>query len=182
MKAKYLFIYIIFPCCISCNIKELFNPFKGNAEAFLNNSKWEASEIKYDFIGLCAEGMLWLNLSKSYESTQIEESISFSQLPQKEGRYNIFPSYIDNKYPTIDCNHIQITALFSSTIGGDALKDLYHVLEVDSNYVEVTEFDSKKKEIKGTFCITFVISRRGFQSTAPDTLRFTEGRFHARVR
>ncbi len=67
---------------------------------------------------------------------------------------------------------------------GDVLEDIYLVLE-DSiqSHIEILSIDSDTNWIKGAFMATFIIdpNRPKFNPNNPDTIRFTNGAFEARI-
>jgi hypothetical protein len=63
---------------------------------------------------------------------------------------------------------------------GDVLGDIYSPADGFDNYLNIEMYNSKTGEIKGTFQMTMVKTRDGGETVLPDTLRFTNGRFHTR--
>jgi hypothetical protein len=69
------------------------------------------------------------------------------------------------------------------TADGDVLEDEYNVVETEDNFLRIDSYDSRTKEIKGSFEVTFVIQYRSpaSESPLPDTLRFTDAVFHTKI-
>ena len=63
---------------------------------------------------------------------------------------------------------------------GDVLGDVYGPAEGFDNYLNIEMYNSATGEIKGTFQMTMVKTRNGGEPVLPDTLQFTNGRFHTR--
>jgi hypothetical protein len=63
----------------------------------------------------------------------------------------------------------------------DELYDAYTISENDStSFIEITEYDRKKKQIWGRFSVTLWPDIKGSWN-APDSLVFTEGAFHTKI-
>ena len=63
----------------------------------------------------------------------------------------------------------------------DELYDIYNIPENDStSYLEITEFNEKKGELRGKFNVTLYRTLAGSWN-GPDTLVFTNGVFHTRL-
>ncbi|MDO6389558.1 hypothetical protein Q4E40_05435 [Pontibacter sp. BT731] len=67
---------------------------------------------------------------------------------------------------------------------GDVLGDIFKVYgKAVDNYVTITSFNEKTREVKGEFQVTLVFDQLDNRNdpTAPDTIRFTNERFHTKI-
>jgi hypothetical protein len=59
---------------------------------------------------------------------------------------------------------------------------VYHVLESDSNYIEITKIDLDTKDFMGKFSVSYVKDTTfNVNPDLPDTLRFTNGEFQTKI-
>ncbi|MCU0391846.1 MAG: hypothetical protein MUE81_12070 [Thermoflexibacter sp.] len=177
MKIKIVcFFSLLF--LFSCQ-KEI-SPYWGNAEMSFNGSKWEITELMGTLDRRCSEEKISLIIQKTNKLSGITEHLSFSHIPKRQGIYNI--SHVEWTDGSLDayCKNSQICAYFN-TLEFNASMDTYIILDNLQNYLEITDFDKNSKEIKGRFYLVFIVRSQWSQSVLPDTLRFTEGKFHARV-
>nr|MCU0393385.1 hypothetical protein [Thermoflexibacter sp.] len=163
----------------SCQ-KEI-SPYWGRAEAKLNGSKWETEELMCGLDNRCSEERIWLIITKTDKISGIGENLSFSHLPKQKGKYMVTFVTLEDGSLEAYCRNSQIRANYTTNVGGDAGLDSYKILNNSQNYLEITDFDENSKELKGNINLSFIIATKSTLSTAPDTLRFTEGKFHARV-
>ena len=102
------------------------------------------------------------------------DGLLFYKVPRQSGRYKL--SLTSSQLPD------------DSLVGAkyfhgydDELYDIYHISESDStSYLEITEFNKKKGEIRGKFNVTMYRTLAGSWN-GPDTLVFTNGVFHTRI-
>jgi len=176
MKIKIVYFFV-FSLLFSCQ-KEV-SPYWGNAEMNFNGRKWETRQVVCEFMkGKCLNPEIIIVFEKYDQPTLTTEMIAIGKLPSAKGVHKI--SKIDyQNYP--DCTYPHANASYR-TYEIDATKESYEILEGEENYVEITDFDENSKEVKGRFYLVFIVRSKWSQSVLPDTLRFTEGRFHARVR
>jgi hypothetical protein len=74
-----------------------------------------------------------------------------------------------------------ITGCFYTNGYQDQLYDSYLLSQQDStSYLEITEYDNKKKEIKGRFNLIVWPDIKGSWN-APDSIVFSGGEFHTRI-
>jgi len=66
---------------------------------------------------------------------------------------------------------------------GDVLCHTYGVLESDSlnNWVKITKYDEKTKELSGEFSVTYIKTRECATLSYPDTIRIRNGVFHTKI-
>jgi hypothetical protein len=102
------------------------------------------------------------------------ETLGFFKIPLKVGRYYL--SYGFNQPPDDS-----ITGCFYTNGYRDQLYDSYLLSQQDStSYLEITEYDNKKKEIKGRFNLIVWPDIKGSWN-APDSIVFSGGEFHTRI-
>ena len=104
----------------------------------------------------------------------------------------IFKIPYDIQKNTIDTIRFEIdTALTGASYAtlvddGDVLGDGFKVYEGETeNYITVTSYNEETGEVGGEFEVTFVFSEPGgnrSDPSAPDTIRFTNGQFHTKVK
>lgn len=102
------------------------------------------------------------------------DELGFVKVPKQVGRYKLS---LTSSQPPDD-----------SLVGAkyfhgydDELYDIYHIPENDStSYLEITEFNKRKGEIRGKFNVTLHRTLAGSWN-GPDTLVFTNGVFHTRI-
>ncbi len=143
----------------------------GTATAILNGKEWKADCVSYidkenpghwslsfsvfknNYYAL--ENLSFYNLTAQADSSDVTKVITFKEKEGIRGYYKLFDADL-------------------------ALGD-YHILNgAKPNYFAVDSYDSVSREIKGRFEVTFLVNRRP-EANAPDTLRFTEGKYHARL-
>ena len=102
-------------------------------------------------------------------------SLSFFKIPKKEGKYTLQQT-VNN----IDSNKIG-AAYFTLSNQGDVLEEYYVIDESKSdNFIDISYYSKKEKEIAGSYNITMVINPdRGKNNPAsPDTIHVSSGEFH----
>ncbi|MBK8193272.1 MAG: hypothetical protein IPK76_08700 [Lewinellaceae bacterium] len=111
----------------------------------------------------------------TYDENDIPlDELGFIKIPKKSGMYPL--SFTFSQPPD------------DSLVGAnyfhgydDELYDIYSISEQDStSYLEITEFNEKKGEIRGKFNVTMYRTLAGSWN-GPDTLVFTDGAFHTRI-
>ena len=107
------------------------------------------------------------------------EGLSFFKIP-----YSVHHNLIDTINARIDT--LLIAAFYATSIGGDALGDVFKVYNGESkNYITVTAYNEITGEVRGQFAVAFIFVERGStrsDPSAPDTIRFTKGQFHTIIR
>ena len=178
MKQIITTLLLCLVCIFLSNCEKSTNPYPdfpegrwGTSTAKLNGNEWKATcksyidvenpghwslgfavhENNYYFL----EGLDFYNVTAQTDSSNVTKVISFKEKEGVRGYYSLFD--------------VDITL-------GD-----YHILnDAKPNYFTVDSYDSVSREIKGRFEVTFLVNRAP-DANAPDTVRFTEGKFHARL-
>lgn len=187
---KLIIILIIAGAFFSCNQEDVdpeFLPFKGNGSitAFLNGAKWE-SPIKFTLadslvcnsnritipqsfylIGLDETEYIWKHLSVGYIQPTFEKQSA---------------SLLEKNYLRQNNGNIKAPRYFTS-VSFDAGSSRY---ELDTSkvgdFLQLTHYDSKKKEIYGEFQLSFFLKYKGSSEPhAPDRIEFTQGKFVAKA-
>jgi hypothetical protein len=107
----------------------------------------------------------------------LRQELLFIKIPTIPGHHKIIPyklNYCDDRDPAYG-------VLYTSVSDGDVAGDQYQVLSTEDNYIDIEDYNAVSKEIKGTFQVTFTLESKGYGHNLPDTLRFTEGRFHTKI-
>lgn len=160
----------------------------GYFEARMNKNEWQNSfenayqrtnifwgTIMQDDSTSCESKVTYLVSSIYTTEGYLRYEFYLTKVPLEKGRYkvgNVFPRNCTG--PPIDA------VLYTLTSDGDVGEDTYRVLESHDNYLEVSEYLPSTQEIKGKFQITMVLDDIAFGHHLPDTLRFTEGKFHTK--
>ena len=108
-----------------------------------------------------------LTLSQFNEQEILRETLFILGLSKKKGRFAVIPRI----YPSCDIKDSLNVDFSTSTADGDVVKDIYaKVDEKHANNVEITDY--KSKQVKGTFDIKLIMTRRRDERNAiyPDTL------------
>jgi hypothetical protein len=72
-------------------------------------------------------------------------------------------------------------AFFTLISDGDVSGNSYYTVDSEDNYIQIDTYNSKTKEIWGSFQLTLAIYRPRYSDALPDTLRFRNGRFHTKI-
>lgn len=149
------------------------NPYWGEVTANHNGEPWRA-----DVYAVEGEENFTLLIHVLDEIGGREESLGFSYLPSKTGRHKIFKrEYDDNDTLTPQVSY------FTLVESGHVLSNVYHLDEEADNYLTIDEIDFQTNgEVKGSFQLTFMVEKPKKESRPndPDTVVFTQGRFHTR--
>ncbi len=177
---------------VSCNKDDIPpNPTWGNMSVLMNNEKWADRYAggqgtiyggSYRWTEPCQAQYYDLVMYLYNSNRFLRESLSFNLADfepgtKATGQYKI----LKNQW---QCDSVATVYSGYGTIAedGDVVQDVYDVLETEDNFLQIESFDANSREIKGTFQVTFIITRRSTEpSTLPDTLRFTNGKFHTKI-
>lgn len=178
---KQIIILLAFTLA-ACNYEEQKPRQYGEATALLNGQPWQAHagaiETRFSVSGdTCANQKTLDIIINSVPPSGFDgKKLGINKIPQKVGTYLIYkkePCYVNT-----------LPGASFSTGADDILVDYWHVLEsayneVPNNFVTITSIDTVKREVKGKFQITFLISPTFPKSkpSVPDTLRVTNGVF-----
>jgi hypothetical protein len=185
-----ILILLIFSFC-GCDFGRYYpptNPSLGTLRAKMNGQEWnETYKHAYQVVQCaivppstalpCNDDRLDL-LSELYSPEgYLRQKLYFIKIPRLKGRYQIVPSVY------LHCNEQDPVygELYTLNQDGDVVGDVYNTLEGADNYFQIDKIDNQTQEIKGSFQLTLVMEKRGDESRLPDTLRFTDGKFHAKI-
>jgi hypothetical protein len=152
---------------------EKSNPYWGEVTANYNNQPWRA-----DVLAIKGGENFSIIVEVLDKVGGAEESLSFSFLPSKPGTYEIFKRK-RNSNDTLN-PHVSYYTLIGN---GHALSNTYHLDEGADNYLTIDEIDFQTNgEVKGSFQLTFIVEKpkSEYRPNDPDTVVFTEGKFHTR--
>ncbi len=171
MKNNIIFTAILLVVfSVSCK-RERFeaNKYWGEASAIKNGSYWES----YPSAGSSDSNEKFFVSLNTYGQKELHrDELVISKIPFYTGTYNIRK----NNNGKVDAT------LFTSLYGGDLGGYIYLLSESDSlSLVTITKIEDD--EIWGTFDITLLRdTTQGEESIDfPDTLIFTEGKFHTKI-
>lgn len=168
MKENIIGILLVLTVFIfSCEKEELSG---GIATAEFNGMPWQGV-ANVGIAGLYSDRVSMA--IKVFEDGITKEAMSFRFLPKEIGDYS-------QDFIATD----SLVRFYYSTLGfdGDALKDIYNLDEANqSNFISIDELT--ETEIKGKFELTFLIDtiRMKIDPSAPDTIHFTNGKFHSKI-
>lgn len=190
MRTNFFILFLLI--VTSCSVFQDIGPSKyswGSFSAQMNGKVWGQNypngfqEIRGDtFQGGNAENQCleeshsisfdWFNKQGFHR-----ENLILRKIPLLSGKYKVIPN--PSKCKMTD----PIYAMFyTSTDDGDVLGDIYTILPTQDNFVQIDNYDNYTKEIRGKFQLTFVIKSIGANHVLPDTLQFTEGSFHTKIK
>lgn len=142
--------------------------FWGTASALQNGKPWAATP--FCRIDLIDGETLTIQLDSFWHGDYLVEALDFYKIPPMSGTYDIFPRNTDEK-PRSDFHYWDYDVVLGS----------YKILETAKpNQLVIESYDTASEELKGTFDLVFLVSKRPYP-TAPDTIRFREGKFHGRI-
>ncbi|QRR02705.1 hypothetical protein [Dyadobacter sandarakinus] len=152
----------------------------------MNNRSWENTYSNaYHTLKLfsskndaCPSAVRYILDNVLYDERMVwQEQLMFTNIPPQPGRYALTSEILNE----CDTSNRIVCLLFSQMeldVGGDS----FIILENEENYFDIQEFNTKTGEIKGQFKCTFVLKPpRLFKKVFPDTLRFTEGQYYAKL-
>jgi hypothetical protein len=170
--AKKLVFFIFLFSSFACKKDE--NEYWGDISTFKNGSVWSGNirAIHNSF----ADQKVDIAIKNHNEEGIWLETLSLVKIPLTLGRHAL--SYTFNQPPDDSLSG----ALYSNGYD-DALFNLYKIAENDStSYLEITDYNQDKAEIKGTF--NMILWRRKDlpgSLNAPDSIVFSDGTFHTRI-
>jgi hypothetical protein len=182
MMKKINFYFLIsiqfIPLLISCHKDSKPEFYWGEATALKNGSAWIAKPRAgtNDQMAVEKEIDIVSILMSVYDSEGIQkESLSLEKFSLEKGYNKIYPWFIaDTSF---------LTGGFYATCFDDAVRNTYKICEDKENYLTVNSYDENSKIIEGTFQLTFIIElpRSKDEPDAPDTIRFTNGKFKTKI-
>jgi hypothetical protein len=179
-KLVYLACFLSFFACkkepsTPSLIKEKIKESNGSLSAKMNGNTWSHPYVT-GYIG--ADSKFEINTS-FFEGEIERQNLSISTID-----LNTTEEQRINKHAAPNIG-IKTTSIFFAH-HDDAGEDDYIVLENSDtrNYVIIEDYDAARKEITGSFQLT--LYRKGIHKPQaqglPDTMRFTEGKFHATLK
>jgi hypothetical protein len=177
----YLFLLLATFFCGCSDDDQLSRIYTGTAQALKNGEVWNA----YVFFGINSSNKrLYANFEVLDREGHPKEGISINQIKRSYDLQVIYPSDIMDQPDSL-------YAFYSTLVtgGGDVLGHFY-ILDTASFYqdgvmgnnFQITNYNSKKSEIEGTFDISFLIFRESNEDpNPPQKIHFTEGKFKVKV-
>lgn len=187
---KYLTI-ILFAFFLSCeegnDILKDAN-YYGFANADLNSEEWQTDLIVGTENTFCNNGTYSITVffTKEYEDSSYPwlHNITITNIPKVTTRINLmdYPEDYESYCDFTETSFSQLFILKSHDVLGDA----YSIFTMNnSNYIEITSYDSISGIVEGKFELSFVIDIPDGQtkkiSETPDTIRFTNGSFKTKI-
>ena len=178
IRMKYLFIFLMISTIfLSCKqeappISTLSERYWGEASAQQNGQFWKANPVCW--VDRVDDFTLVVQLDSFYSGVSgysLRESLTMAKIPPAPGEYTV------HKYQ-------QYATKTRASLGiwdDDQPLGDYEIVEADSatNKVTILSYDTLSKEIKGTFNLTFKVTKRPYPDY-PDTIRYTNGVFHGK--
>ena len=172
---KHIYYLSFFLLSVSACDKDKFRPdySNGMAEAYRNGQYWiataSASPYKSGF-----------NMSFQYynEFGELRQSQTLYKIPRAIGTYKLSKTEVRDEDVLIGASFYTLSS------DGDVIEDRY-LIEVDSfvSNIYIQSIDANSGWIKGGFNAVFYIDpdRPKFNPANPDTIRFTNGTFSAKL-
>lgn len=170
---RYVKIMILFTAVISLfSCKKDKDYYWGSVTAQKNGVSW-AGNIRATKSTI-SDSKINIIINTLDQNGSELETLVFFKVPTSLGHYSF--SYTINQPPDdslVGCDY--------ANGYGDQLYDSYLLSKQDStSYLEITEYDNKKKEIKGRFNLVVWPDIKGSWN-APDSIVFSGGEFHTRI-
>lgn len=177
MKQIITTLLLCLVCIFLSNCEKSANPYPdlpeeywGTATAKLNGKEWTADCAS--FIDKENPGHWSLSFSVFKNNYYFLGGLSFYNVTAQTDSSDVTKYIFEEKGG--------VRGYYSLFDADTALGD-YHILnDAEPNYFTVDSYDSVSREIKGRFEVTFLVNHAP-DANAPDTVRFTEGKFHARL-
>jgi hypothetical protein len=167
-----LFVLLaIISCAPTPEKPSLPEDYWGEASAQRNGMPWKANPACY--ISPRNQTNIIVSIDSFIENYYLKESLVIADIPPFIGTYPVKNFRIDE-----NILHSVLSMWESDFPLGE-----YRILDSDSNTNRVTllSYDTLSKEITGAFNLSFLVSHQPYLSS-PDTIRFTNGFFHGRLR
>jgi len=168
----FSFVSILFSCKKDIGSDKPMLPpdYWGESTASQNGLPWRADPVCW--VDLIDHTTLVIELDSFVNNSFLKESLTFQEVPAAVGNYEVF------KWTSPDDGKVDIVLSYWEH---DVPLGVYHALEgSNNNRLSIESFDTISKEIKGAFDLTLIVVHRPYP-TAPDTIRFTNGKFHGRL-
>lgn len=176
---RLLILSILIPVLYSCKEEQSLIPdiYWGEVSAIKNGQPWSGliyarPNEPYGF---------YIRIEVFNEQEFHREALTIFKIPNelKKNRIDTVQAEIDT---------LLTGASYATLVDdGDVLGDLFKVYEGEmENYITITSYNEETGEVRGNFEVAFVFGEGvvGTKSdpTAPDTIRFTNGQFHTKIR
>lgn len=192
MKKTFFYLTGIFLVILGCSkCKEEVNPYAGDIENLEMNGRpwkrfdgWKAEVYAGSAISAFAcypkdnpDSLFQFSIYYDTQDHYNREALIISDLKPRIGVQKIFKKRQDiNGCPPFD---VPSAGFYLSAEDGDVSVGDYDIFEKADNFINITSFDKKTNEMRGTFDVTFTVSSRlaYLKDSYPDTLRFHNGQF-----
>ena len=178
MRYRILIILLAFMSLQSCKKDQsaIPNIYWGEVTAIKNGEVWTGkiyAQSNEPFDGFTIR----VDVYDKWEFQR--EALFLAKIPYKEQR-----NLIDTIKASVDTT---LTGASYATLvdDGDVLGDIFKVYgEKTDNHVTITSYNERTKEVKGEFQVTLIFDKLDSRSdpSAPDTIRFTNGKFHTKIK
>jgi len=176
MRLAALLVTIIIALLISCKKEDNKSPYIGEASAYKNGIKWEAYTYTSTFRNDSNE--IDIIISTQDKNNIVREHLNILNLSLELGKHSI-----DTMYGSALLKNFGIT--YTTLVDdGDVIGDEYYSPAInEENHVTVDSYDSITGDLSGRFNFYLVLGdRTKFDHSLPDTMRFTDGNFHVRIK
>jgi hypothetical protein len=173
---KHIYYLSFFLLLVSACDKDKFHPdySNGKAEAFKNGENWMgqgyaliSQQDKYAFL-----------FSVYNQYGELRQELYFHNIPREIGTYPLY------KVQSQNLDSISSARFFTLSSDGDVIEDHYYV-KADSlaSSIFIESIDTNSGWVNGKFNAVFYIDpdRPKFNPANPDTIRFTNGTFSAKL-
>lgn len=158
-------VFLVLVSLLSCR-KDKFDAYTGTATALKNGESWAAVTKAYsnspDRITVIID---------QYQGERKMNSLRLENLPYS-GKHRIFRTLAASN----------VNGLYLDHWDGHSICTYYEVIESDSvsNYIEITEYNSSKRRVRGKFEVKFFLDATCAPGY-PDTLHVKDGVFEVIV-
>ena len=160
-------------CLLSCQDDDEVSPAISEVSVLRNGEPWQNLVIYSSFRENCDTEELGFSVVHRNKDDVIRERLSISGLSTvSEERYSVVPTNLTNDDSCNDLPHVALNFLQDDGDVGAGGAPL--ITSVD-NWVEITNYDVAKQEIRGKFQLTF------YDTLYQDTIQFVNGEFYTSV-
>lgn len=176
MKLTALLVTALTVLLICCRKEDNKSSYIGEANAYKNGIKWEAYTHTSTFRN--DSNKIDIIISTQDKNNIVREHLNILNLSLELGKHSI-----DTIYGSTLLNNFGIT--YTTLVDdGDVIGDEYYSpARNEENHVVVDSYDSITGDLSGRFNFYLVLGDRiKFDHSLPDTMRFTDGNFHIRIK
>jgi hypothetical protein len=178
MKYSTTLLCALFIVLFACKKKEEPLPaldpiYMGEATGLKNGKPWQSYSRL--FLSYGNNPKYALEFDSLYYNSYLLETLSFSNFSLQPDTCRLFRSNSENLKNRGDS---VLTAL--SYLEHDVTIGSYQLCESANNQLIIESYDTVTQQMKGRFELTFIVAERPYPSE-PDTVRYTNGRFDARL-